>query len=152
MRLHVVEERHVEKKAVPDGADSAVRERRRPGPEDRERVVVVPAAGEPRIAPARHDEVPGEDAVLADLGIAVEARPELVVGTEAVERGGAREELRRGREDERPLGVERDEGRRVAEPRDDDAHLGTPDRAPPEQRVEALLERRGPRGFFAASA
>src|ERR1035437_9567615 len=89
--------------------------------------------------------MPGQDAVLPDVRVAIEARPEFVVGPETVERGGSREELRRGGEDERPGGVQGDEGRRLADPGDDDADLGAPDGALAQQGVQTLLEGRGRR-------
>ena len=89
--------------------------------------------------------MPGQDAILPDFRVTVEARPELVVGSETVERRGAREELRRGGEDERPGRVQGDEGSRLAEPGNDDADLGAANGAPAQQGVQTLLESRGGR-------
>ena len=147
--LHVVEERHVEEEPVLHvAAGPSSTSDSRPGPEDGERVVVVPAPGEPGSPPPTTTRWPGQDAVDADLGVAVEARPEPVVGPEPVERGGRREELRRGREDERPVRVDGDERAAASPtPRDDDARLrATHGRVLRRARGGAARASRAPRG------
>ncbi len=121
-------------------------ERLRPGAEDGERVVVVPAPREPGVAAAHDDEVARQDAVDPDLRVAVEARPEPVGRAEAVEGRRRREELRRRREDERAVRVHGDE---EASPRRARAttmpDLRTAHGRVLRDREEALLERRGSR-------
>ncbi len=141
----VVEEGGVEEEPVRDLADAARRQRLGPGPEDRQRVVVVEPPGDGRVSAAGHDERPAQDPVRPDLLVDVEARPEPVLRPEAVERGRRGEELRRRGEDERRLRVDEEERALVAEPLDRDGELPLSHRGPGRHRGQARLEREVPR-------
>ena len=79
VRPLVVEEGRVEEQAVADRPDAARRERRRPGAEDGQRVVVVEAPGDRRVASAADDEATRQRAVGPELAVLQERRPEPVV-------------------------------------------------------------------------